>query len=265
MIEGPPDDLSPRARELFRVARDGALPGAGAREQSVFGLAAATASGTRAAEVSTPSAGAARGFRRFGARTRILLAAAAVFVTVGSAAAVHRLRIDLSGRSDQSLPGAGAVAKTHEGVAPSAPVPVVPIASAEGPPSFALEPPSVERESRASHALPPAHADEMEDELSLMRNARTALATHRSADALRFVAEDARRFPRGAFREERAYTSIRALCDVGRSKDAHAEGERFLHQWPTSVYAAGVRRSCAFAGDGTSAGDSLTGSRSLGH
>jgi outer membrane protein assembly factor BamD (BamD/ComL family) len=100
----------------------------------------------------------------------------------------------------------------------------------------------------------------MNDELVLLGDARRALAAHQGATALRLLDEDRQRFPNSAFREERAYTRIRALCELGRSADASADAERFLKKWPRSMYAAGVRRSCAFASEGTPASDSVTGS-----
>jgi outer membrane protein assembly factor BamD (BamD/ComL family) len=107
--------------------------------------------------------------------------------------------------------------------------------------------------------------DSMNDELLLLGNARQSLAAHQGADALRFLDEDAQRFPGSPFREERAYTRIRALCDLGRVDQARAGAERFLRQWPGSAYAAGVRRSCPFAKGETPPDNSLTGSRAPGH
>jgi outer membrane protein assembly factor BamD (BamD/ComL family) len=88
----------------------------------------------------------------------------------------------------------------------------------------------------------------MDDELTMLTKARQALAAGQSSDALRFLAEDTRRFPNSAFGEERAFTRIRALCELGRVTEARAEGERFTRQWPSSVYTSGVRRSCALTG-----------------
>jgi hypothetical protein len=199
---------------------------------------------------------------------RLLLAAAAVFVTAGSLAAVLRLQ------RDRLIPVASPVALVERAAAlrhaPKAPPLPAPIVSSEAAnpvvPKVADAPPA---ESRPPAASPSRNEpkgdtrDDMNDELVLLGDARRALAAHQGATALRLLDEDRQRFPNSAFREERAYTRIRALCELGRSAEASADAERFLKKWPRSMYAAGVRRSCAFASEYTP--DSVTGSRPSRH
>jgi hypothetical protein len=73
-----------------------------------------------------------------------------------------------------------------------------------------------------------------------------------TATAERLLATDPRRalalveagetqYPSGYMREERRYVGIVALADLGRSEEARARGQAFLHDYPGGPFAARVR------------------------
>jgi len=262
MKEGPLE-LSPDARGLFRAAREGALPSAADRARSMERLSAFSSDGSvHAASVPSLARAKRTPVARFG--TKALLVAALVFATAASVAAVRHFRAEPRAPSTTStLEVAAKPVAARRATAPAASTEVevrdsVPVASAET---------AANVDHGARLAPPPvlSQKGDLGEDLALLGKARQSLARHQSAEALRLLAEDGQRFPSSPLREERAYTRIRALCDLGRATDAHAEAERFLRQWPSSVYATGVRRACSSASSGAGANDSLTGSLSSGH
>jgi dihydroneopterin aldolase/2-amino-4-hydroxy-6-hydroxymethyldihydropteridine diphosphokinase len=227
------NDLSPQARELLRAARAEALPAAADRARSLATLKAVL-----------PAAPAAAAVAGLAFKAKLLIGAVTLILTAGGAATVYYAR---------SSPAAPAPAPVHE---PPKQEELAAQTSASAEPSSAPEaaaapteaPPAVAPSVPRAAPLPTATAsarDDMGDDLALMARARQALASHQAAAALGLLDEHAAKFPRSAFGEERAYTRIRALCELGRSVEARGAGERFLRARPSSMYAAGVRRSCA--------------------
>jgi hypothetical protein len=230
--------LSRSARDLLRDARAEALPTLSDRARSLARLQVLDAG---PASVPPPASGHPPVRRtRLGARVKVLLAVAAVLVTAASAAAVRRVI-------------ASPVVPETSAPSPEAPATASPPARAARP----IEAAVASHEPVALHAVPDPHPSKTErrprkapsaervDELTLLGNARQALAAHQGADALRWLDEDSRRFPASAFLEERAYARIRALCELRRDTEAASEAERFLQRWPASVYAPGARRACS--------------------
>jgi hypothetical protein len=244
--------LSQEARDLFRAARADALPPTQKRAESLAALKARIAGAPSVAPPPMPASIFPPRRSRF--LTRTLVGIAAVLVTIGSAAAVrHQLKQrQLLQNATMLAPAATTPGPLQQASPTSAAATADPASSADTPdlpldPSLTLDKPNVDHRS---HAPPTAGAaarkdDDTNGDLALLGNARQALASHQAADALRFADEDAKKFPASPFREERAYTRIRALCELGRVADAKSDATRFLKQWPTSMYATGVRRSCA--------------------
>jgi hypothetical protein len=73
------------------------------------------------------------------------------------------------------------------------------------------------------------------DERNLIDAMRTALKGGDSAGALGFVAAHEKRFPSGAFTEEREAYAVQALARSGRVAEAKARGDRFRKRYPSSL------------------------------
>jgi hypothetical protein len=58
------------------------------------------------------------------------------------------------------------------------------------------------------------------------------------------LATHARRFPRGALREERIALGLLALCGTGQREQARRAIHRFMRTAPRSVVAQRVRAAC---------------------
>ena len=156
--------------------------------------------------------------------------------------------------------------------APRLPVPAPPVAPEPQPaPALVappLEPPRPQRpqpvarpirpltyapidltEPEAKPAVEPAAIvptpPDLGQELALLREAQVAARSGDAPRALALLEEHARKFPKGALREERTAAHIAALCDLRRVDDAREEAERFLAESPRSPYAGRVRDSCA--------------------
>jgi len=237
------DPLSPSARDLLRAARVEALPPPSERARSLARLQALDRGLVPGPVRVSGDRGVVRA--RLRPTVKVLLAVAAVLVTAASAAAVRRVIVSSVVRdgtqTSTPLPDVRSAA--------SSPVRAMPAEShAPIPPPVSSAAPSSPKGERPPRATPPV---EQVDELTLLGNARQALAAHQGAQALRWLDEDRRRFPGSPFLEERAYTRIRALCELRRNAEASSEAARFLRRWPASVYAPGARRGCSSPDEGT--------------
>jgi outer membrane protein assembly factor BamD (BamD/ComL family) len=90
-------------------------------------------------------------------------------------------------------------------------------------------------------------APSLDDEVSLVRDARAALRGGDAGQALALLDEHDRRFPGGALTEDCAAARVYALCALGRTDAARALASRFLSEHPVSPHAASVRNSCGAA------------------
>jgi hypothetical protein len=98
---------------------------------------------------------------------------------------------------------------------------------------------------------PATSSDALEAEVRLLSAANGLVRTQRFAAALRVLDEHARRFPRGALREERKALRVLSLCGADAyDVRARRERERFLRRAPSSVLIERVRAVCA-AGSAT--------------
>jgi outer membrane protein assembly factor BamD (BamD/ComL family) len=71
-----------------------------------------------------------------------------------------------------------------------------------------------------------------------------ALRDGRPDEALRLLAEQERKYARGALHEERAASRVIALCAAGRVAEGRRARDRFLSSYPNSPAADRVRASC---------------------
>jgi hypothetical protein len=100
------------------------------------------------------------------------------------------------------------------------------------------------RRPSRSHTLAQA-APTLEAEVALIASANGLIRAQRFAEAERVLATHARRYPRGALREERAALAVLALCETGPRERALRAMQRFLRTSPQSVLAQRVRTACA--------------------
>jgi len=116
-------------------------------------------------------------------------------------------------------------------VEPSSQAPVVSVAPEAGPaPRLSAAPTAVP--SASSTAAEPA------TEFELIQQAQSALGAD-PARALSLAGQHAKRFPGGAFAQEREVIAIQALLKLGRSGEARSRAERFARAFPGSAH---VRR-----------------------
>jgi RNA polymerase sigma-70 factor (ECF subfamily) len=97
-------------------------------------------------------------------------------------------------------------------------------------------------------ASPPASSDRKPDvqaELALLRDARSALSAGDPRRALELTDAHARAFPHGVLAEERRATRIVALCSLGRVTEGRREAQAFVERAPDSPLAERVHTACA--------------------
>jgi len=240
------------------------VPAAAAASTAVGATATATA--TTAASVAPGAIATAGSGFALGKLATVLLVVGAV---AGGTTAVVR---HAQPGSAPSVPAA-ITAAAHPPAAPRAPMPngiqppatpVVPdpvapaVAAHDPPPPAAL--PTSPRTDRVSANVAPAPlpvpvpvqtapaAPSLDDEISLVRDARAALRSGDAGQALTLLDEHDRRFPGGALTEDCAAARIYALCALGRTDAARTLASRFLSEHPVSPHAASVRNSCGVAG-----------------
>lgn len=103
------------------------------------------------------------------------------------------------------------------------------------------EPPRAARPAKAAPRRAPARGlATAEAEAKLLERARAALAAQ-PGQALALTEEHARRFTRGALREEREVVAIQALRKLGRSSAAAERAARFEQRYPGSVHLEKIR------------------------
>lgn len=147
---------------------------------------------------------------------------------------------------------ATAVASTGEPARPDPEPAVVPPAPEEEPavedappiePDAAEGSPSERPEPKPATKEAPS-ADDLERELELIGQAKSALRGGDAKETLRILSEHKTDFPRSSFGEERAFLKMTALCDLGQKKQARREAERFLKKHPKSALTPRVETLC---------------------
>ena len=118
--------------------------------------------------------------------------------------------------------------------------------------SAAIAPAASPRPVRSAPARRPARARAREAsrpltlaaEAALLKDAKQALDRNAPADALALLDEHARRFPDGALEDVRQGARIRALCAMGRVRQARGEAQVLASTHGGSVVARGVEDVC---------------------
>ena len=156
-----------------------------------------------------------------------LVGAASATLLVGAAA------FALHGRQKPiSVPAPASVASAP--VVPSPQFEAAASASASSQPSgLELRAPSTAQSSAAPGVARPAES--YARELELLHRAHAAYGNRDFANALRLLAEHARRFPKGRLAEEREALRVRALNSSGQSESARHAAHAFAARFPQSV------------------------------
>ena len=87
-------------------------------------------------------------------------------------------------------------------------------------------------------------ADTLEEELSLLGDAKAALGRGDAKSALSILGKHKKQFPRSSFAEEREFLRMTALCDAGKQAEARSAAERFLKKHPSSALSPRVKKLC---------------------
>ena len=81
-------------------------------------------------------------------------------------------------------------------------------------------------------------------EVAVLDRATAALRSGDAAQALQWLAEHERRFAQGRLVDVRKATRVRALCQLGRPAQAHAEAAALRREHPGSAVARRTPESC---------------------
>jgi len=154
-----------------------------------------------------------------GAAAATLLAGAAAFAFYG-----HQKPI--------SVPERSAVTDAPVGPGPRLEPASSATASSQGP-GLVLPAPSVTPPSATPDAA--RRVESYAPELELLHRAHAAYGKRDFANALRLLAEHARRFPNGRLAEEREALRVRALNSSGQSESARHAAHAFAARFPHSV------------------------------
>jgi hypothetical protein len=84
----------------------------------------------------------------------------------------------------------------------------------------------------------------LEEEVRMLRDARTALDRGDAVQALRLLDAHETRFQRGTLYEERLATRVQALCALGRVDGARSTAQELERAAPRSPHLPRVRASC---------------------
>jgi hypothetical protein len=246
-------DLSPEGRDLFGTARREALPTAVDRTRVREAVLVRLAAPLPAPQLSS-SAPTQLAKLKLVSALKILGTASAIVLAVAGARSVIGRRESAAHQSAVAfVPATHLVANgaLSNPQSVSGPSPKLVSGSGESRDDSSAAAATVDPSDkpRAAHvgALPSASSarDDMAPDLALLSSARQALAAHQPAEALQELDRHAKQYPASAFREERAYTRIRALCELGRTAQARADAAHFARAWPSSMYRSGIERSCA--------------------
>ncbi len=249
------DELSPEARALLGAARGADDPADADRERvrgkmlaAIGAGAAATTAGTGAAHAapSAPAAGLAVG----------LIKLALVVVGVAAVATIGYFALRSDGDRAPAQTPAPAIAQQQEPQPEPEPQPQLqPEPEPEPEPEIVMEPETAKpaRKPKKPPAsapepappAPPSAADSLKAERALLARATAALRAGDPDAALAALGEHQKKFPHGVLEEERAASTVLALCDTGRTSEGKKARDRFLSAWPRSVHASRVRAACA--------------------
>jgi hypothetical protein len=125
--------------------------------------------------------------------------------------------------------------RTPEFARATAPAPP-PVSSASAPPRLAPTP-----KTRAGDTPRVEDADQLAEEVRWVDQARAAVASGRSAEALRMLDTYDSRYPSRGFAPESLYLRMRALLALGRGDEARNVASRLERSYPATPQAARAR------------------------
>jgi hypothetical protein len=167
-----------------------------------------------------------------------------VMVGVVGAGAVAALL--LLGRARQAAPAPIAPAPQEVPAAPVVPEVSPATAAPEAPPAVEPSDPAVAPRAthRTSVAAPSASSD-IREQIRLIDEARSAVAAHDAASALRTLDQYRSKFPGGALDQEATVLRIEALDQRGDHAQAASMARAFLARNPASAHATRLQRIAA--------------------
>jgi hypothetical protein len=245
--------LTPDAEELVRTARAALRPSVADRDRVFQRLLQRVPPGTEsdgnAAKRTGPAMGRATLAKVTGVVVGLIAAGAAAFFTLRQDPSANAIAPGpaipvLTPPRDaphpvSSSPTLVPPADTAATVADTAPPPARSLSTNEGAsaaPRTRSARPAGERSSAP---------DTLSAEVALIARASADLHAARPAAALEVLDEHRRRFPNGVLVQERAAARIRALCALGRVKEAKIELARLTRTNPDSPHTARAARECA--------------------
>lgn len=233
--------LSPEAEQLVRAGRAVLRPSDADRERVFQGLLQQAGSLPKAGAGTTEPSRAPAATGMTLPKSAALLAGLAV----AGAGAFFALRPGPSTDAVPAVPPAivQSTAATPVVAVPSPPSSVAEQPSEPSPPVLSIEELAREVPSRAAskRRATVRSEDHLAREVALLSRAGSELHAGRPAAALEALEEHARRFPRGALVQERAAGRARALCALGRTKEAQLELAKLP---PSSPHAARAAKAC---------------------
>jgi hypothetical protein len=210
--------FGPEARALFDAGRDALHPTAADRERNLAALRALTGDVVGGAAAVPSGVGWPA------------ISAMVLGLAVAGGLLVYSLQ-----NNEATMPVAPKAALAVQALVPvraALPPPVT-----EPTPSPPVSPPPVETRAPAKRGS----SERLAEEVAILSRAETDLHAGRFADALRLLGEHERKFPRGTLVQERVAARARALCALGRVKDADAELVRLS---PGSLHEGRLREAC---------------------
>jgi hypothetical protein len=260
-------ELSPEARAIVEVGRDGDRPSRGDRTRVRKALSRTLAAGTFGAATTAASTAAGKTAAVSAAKGASLAGVAAKTIAgialVGIAGAGVWFGLHWTG-APAGDPADSAAPRLPE-ISPRLPDPPRPIPQ-EAPvnpsePPVAAMPhaataapvplPAPDRNRPAREAPEPTASrptsppSTLEAETRLLREAHDALQAGQPGRALDLLDQQSQAYAGGQLGEERAAARVLALCKAGRPAEAQAAATRFLAEHPHSPLADRVRSSCS--------------------
>lgn len=238
--------LSPEAEQLVRAGRAVLRPSDADRERVFQGLLQ-QAGNLPDASAGTPEPSGAPAASRL---TLTKGAGVLAGLVVAGAGAFFTLRPAPSSDSLPAMPAQAAIVQQWA----AAPELAMPSPSAVEQPASPLAPPPVLSVDELAREAPPRapstrrarrrSEDYLAREVALLSRASSELHAGRPAAALEALDEHAGSFPRGALVQERAAGRARALCALGRTREAQVELAKLP---PSSPHAARAAKACSVA------------------
>jgi len=168
-------------------------------------------------------------------------AAMAAALALGIVGAAFALGQSLRGQP-AAAPAASVVRSQPASIAPAP-------SSAPAPSEVSPECSTCGAERTSSGARPAARAatssGNVDSESALMRRAHSAYAERNFGNALRLVAEHAKKYPRGVLAEEREALRVRSLASAGQTAESRRGAAALAQRFPRSVLLPRIRAFAA--------------------